>query len=308
MSLQNFPWLLALYVVLLAVAASAAVWAVVGGRFRRQVLARMEGPGGVTVSAPILITERRSLSDRFAEWIRPRLPQSWTDSTSWAEKLLQAGFESRGSVAIFSAIRLVFGLVLPVSVFVLVAGRPIRDVMMFVVVAIAIGILGPSAAIDRMIQMRRDRLRRAIPDMLDLMVVCVEAGVSLDAAILRVSRDLGSAHPEMAEEMAIINRKVNAGVPREQALQGLWTRTGIEELRSLAANMVQSERWGTSIAKVLRINAETLRRKRKQTAEKKAAQAALKMMAPLLLFLLPALFVVILGPAVMRISTAFATQ
>jgi tight adherence protein C len=144
--------------------------------------------------------------------------------------------------------------------------------------------------------------------MLDLMVVCVEAGVSLDAAILRVSRDLGSAHPEMAEEMAIINRKVNAGVPREQALQGLWTRTGIEELRSLAANMVQSERWGTSIAKVLRINAETLRRKRKQTAEKKAAQAALKMMAPLLLFLLPALFVVILGPAVMRISTAFATQ
>jgi tight adherence protein C len=103
----------------------------------------------------------------------------------------------------------------------------------------------------------------------------------------------------------IINRKVNAGVPREQALNGLWGRTGLDELRGLAASMVQSERWGTSIAKVLRVNAETLRRKRKQYAEKKAAQAALKMMGPLLLFLLPALFVVILGPAAINVASAF---
>jgi tight adherence protein C len=133
----------------------------------------------------------------------------------------------------------------------------------------------------------------------------VEAGVSLDAAILRVARDLAVTHPDLAGELMVINRKVNAGVPREAALNGLWSRTGLEELRGLAASMVQSERWGTSIAKVLRVNAETLRRKRKQTAEKKAAQASLKMMGPLLLFLLPALFVVILGPAAINISQAF---
>ena len=159
--------------------------------------------------------------------------------------------------------------------------------------------------LDRLVQIRQDRLRKAVPDALDLLVVCVEAGVSLDAAILRVARDLSVTHPDLAEEMMVINRKVNAGVPRETALNGLWSRTGLEELRGLAASMIQSERWGTSIAKVLRVNAETLRRRRKQYAEKKAAQASLKMMGPLLLFLLPALFIVILGPAAMNVSAAF---
>jgi tight adherence protein C len=132
--------------------------------------------------------------------------------------------------------------------------------------------------------------------------------VSLDAALLRVARDLSFTHRELAGELAMVNRKVNAGMPREQALQGLWTRTGLEELRGIVASMVQSERWGTSIAKVLRVNAETLRRVRKQTAEKKAAQAALKMMGPMVVFMLPALFIVLLGPALMRITAAFAEQ
>ena len=176
---------------------------------------------------------------------------------------------------------------------------------MYVGISAIIGLLGPPGVLDRLVQRRQDRLRRAMPDALDLLVVCVEAGVSLDAAILRVARDLQSAHPDLGGELLGINRKVNAGVPREHALNGLWTRTGLEELRGLAANMVQSERWGTSIAKVLRVNAETLRRKRKQAAEKKAAQAALKMMGPLVAFLLPALFVVILGPSAIKIAAAF---
>jgi tight adherence protein C len=133
----------------------------------------------------------------------------------------------------------------------------------------------------------------------------VEAGVSLDSAILRVARDMATTHPDLSSEFLIVNRRVNAGIPRERALQGLWERTGLEDLRGLVSSMVQSEKWGTSIAKVLRINAETLRRKRKQAAEKKAAEAGLKMMFPLMLFLLPALFVVILGPAAMSIATNF---
>jgi tight adherence protein C len=169
-------------------------------------------------------------------------------------------------------------------------------------------VLGPPAVLDRLVQRRQARLRRAVPDALDLLVVCVEAGVSLDAAILRVARDLSVAHPDLAGELAMVNRKVNAGMSREQALQGIWVRTGLDELRGLVGSMVQSERWGTSIAKVLRVNAETLRRVRKQKAEKKAAQAALKMMGPMVLFLLPALFVVLLGPAFMRISAAFGTS
>jgi tight adherence protein C len=100
----------------------------------------------------------------------------------------------------------------------------------------------------------------------------------------------------------VVIRKVNAGIPRERALHSLWERTGLDEICALASNMVQSERWGTSIAKVLRVNAETLRGRRKQEAEKKAAQATIKMMFPLLLFLFPALFVVLLGPVALRLG------
>jgi tight adherence protein C len=298
----NLP--LVLLIGLLVVAVSAAAWVALTGRQRRDVLARVEGGNEAVVRAPLLTTPKTSLADRIGEWVAARAPESWGDSAGATEKLLHAGFEGSTATVLFVAIRVVFGLALPVGVFLWVAGQPQAAILRYVGLAAAVGLLAPSAMLDRLVQMRRDTLRRSLPDALDLLVVCVEAGVSLDAAILRVSRDIGSAHPDLANELAIVNRKVNAGVPRDQALYGLWTRTGLEELRALAANMVQSERWGTSIAKVLRVNAEVLRRKRKQRAEKKAAEASLKMMGPLLLFLLPALFVVILGPAAMSIAAA----
>ena len=159
--------------------------------------------------------------------------------------------------------------------------------------------------LDRLIRQRQERIRRSVPDALDLMVVCVEAGVSLDAAILRVSREIRLAHTDLAHELAVVNRKTNAGIPRDGALRGLWQRTGVEELRTLVSSMIQSEKWGTSIATVLRVAAETLRRKRRQTAEKKAKQAPLKMTFPLVLFILPALFIVIMGPALVQVINEF---
>ncbi len=297
---------LILLVVVIAGAVSVAVYAWVAGRQRREILMRVENPTlAATLPSPLLASPSKSFGDRLAEWLADRTPASWTGGEQASTKLVQAGFESQTAAVLYGSIRVVFGILLPLSVFVALAGSPQRTVLMYVVVSILIGLLAPAAVLDRLVQIRQDRLRKAVPDALDLLVVCVEAGVSLDAAILRVARDLAVTHPDLAGEMMVINRKVNAGVPREQALNGLWSRTGLEELRGLAASMVQSERWGTSIAKVLRVNAETLRRKRKQTAEKKAAQASLKMMGPLLLFLLPALFVVILGPAAINISQAF---
>ncbi len=111
----------------------------------------------------------------------------------------------------------------------------------------------------------------------------------------------GSAHTDLAHELAVVNRKTNAGIPRDTALRSLWQRTGVEEMRALVSSMIQSEKWGTSIATVLRVSAETLRRKRRQTAEKKAKQAPLKMTFPLVLFILPALFIVIMGPALVQV-------
>ena len=153
-----------------------------------------------------------------------------------------------------------------------------------------------------MVARRRDRIRKAIPDSLDLLVVCVEAGIGLDSALLRVARDMSFLHPDLAGEFLLVNRTVNAGLAREEALHGLWQRTGVDELRGLASSMVQSERLGTSIARVLRVYSESLRRKRRQTAEKRAAEASIKMIIPLALFMLPALFALILGPAAMSLA------
>ena len=163
----------------------------------------------------------------------------------------------------------------------------------------------PAGFLDRLVRQRQERIRRSIPDALDLMVVCVEAGISLDAAILRVAREVRLAHVDLAHELTVVNRKMNAGIPRDVALRGLWQRTGVEEIRSLVSSMIQSEKWGTSVATVLRVAAETLRRKRRQAAEKKAKQAPLKMTIPLVLFILPSLFIVIMGPAFVQVVQEF---
>jgi tight adherence protein C len=163
-------------------------------------------------------------------------------------------------------------------------------------------VIGPKAALDRMVGKRRDRIRKAIPDSLDLLVVCVEAGVGLDSAMLRVARDMAFLHPDLAAEFLVVNRTINAGISRDDAMHGLYQRTGLEDLRGLASSMVQSERLGTSIARILRVYSEALRRKRRQTAEKRAAEASIKMLIPLALFMLPALFALILGPAAMTLA------
>jgi tight adherence protein C len=216
--------------------------------------------------------------------------------------LLQAGFDGPAAPPVFAAIRILSALLIPGAMF---AWGPRDSGTMFMLsatISIALGLIAPSAILERLRRIRQERVRRSIPDSLDLLLVCVEAGVSLDAAILRVGREMAMLHPELSSEFLLMNRKMNAGLRREEALQGLYQRTGVEELRALAANMIQSERWGTSIAKVLRVYSETLRRKRRQAAEKKAAVAATKMIFPLALFILPALFAVIGGPAVLAMG------
>lgn len=172
-------------------------------------------------------------------------------------------------------------------------------------IAEAIGAARLFAAVERITGRRRERISRGIPDALDLLVVCVEAGVSLDAALQRVSRELAIAHPELADEITDMSRRLAAGMPRDQAFQSLHARTGVEELRSLATHLIQSERWGTSIANVLRTYSRDLRRRRRRAAEQRAATAATRMLAPMALCIFPTIFIVILGPAVLRIAATF---
>jgi tight adherence protein C len=222
---------------------------------------------------------------------------------SGSEKLLvQAGFESPAAGPIYASIRILSALFIPGAMFAWGPRDSSTMLLLSATVAIGLGLIAPPAILERLRRLRQERIRRSIPDSLDLLLVCVEAGVSLDAAILRVGREMVMLHPELSNEFLLMNRRMNAGLRREDALTGLFQRTGVEELRALAANMIQSERWGTSIAKVLRVYSETLRRKRRQAAEKKAAVAATKMIFPLAMFILPALFAVIGGPAVLAMG------
>ena len=306
--LETLPLSLFVLVGILVLAVSVAGYAYASGRRRQQVLGRVDGRTVVVNPGSIFVDEKVGLFERLGRGLRGIIPRPLKDSRPTAGKLMKAGFEGPEAPVIFGAVQITSVLLLPLLAYALL---PRTDVTFFfggVALALIIGMLLPAAGLNYLVRRRQLSLRRALPECLDLLVVCVEAGVSLDAALLRVGRELRSTHRVLADELLVINRKVNAGVPRERALQGLYDRTGVDELRSLVASMVQSERWGTSIATVLRVYSETLRRKRRQFAEKKAGEAAVKMLIPLVLFLLPALFVVLLGPGVLLVLEMLRTM
>jgi tight adherence protein C len=291
-----------LLIVLLAIAVAVVAYEVQADRERRALLERVNAPD---TSAVLLKTTRESLPTRLGKWIQGRVPTAWADRQQMSERLLHAGFDGPSAAAVYGVLWVSSSIVVPLAALALAPRRNTAFYVAVFVAAVAVGLLAPRAALDRLAQPRHEKLRRALPDAMDLLVVCVEAGISLDAAILRVAKEMATLHPELAEEFLIVNRRVNAGITRERALHGLWVRTGLEDLRGLASNMIQTERWGTSIATVLRVYAETLRRKRKQAAERKAATAPLKMLFPLGVFIFPSIFVVIIGPALIKIYGMF---
>jgi tight adherence protein C len=287
----------------IVVAVAAALYALQVARVRRELVLRLDGQAGVA-SAPITILRGTDEGwvTRLGRWLRENAPSSWSNAGEAAPLLVQAGFEGDFAPLFYTTIRVTAAVLLPLAAFVLGPQANFRNLLLLVVLAAAAGVIGPKAALDRMVGKRRDRIRKAIPDSLDLLVVCVEAGIGLDSAMLRVARDMAFLHPDLAGEFLVVNRTINAGLSRDDAMHGLYTRTGVDELRGLASSMVQSERLGTSIARILRVYSEALRRKRRQTAEKRAAEASIKMLIPLALFMLPALFALILGPAAMTLA------
>jgi tight adherence protein C len=301
-TIQGIPLTLIFLVATIVVAIGTAVYVALAESERKATLDRVSPVGEPErITERLLLSAAPSRSARFAAWVQDRMPAGFSGSTTGRDKLTHAGFDGTAAPILFSTFRIASLVLFPVLGLLL---APRDNPLLFYLapfIGFLIGIAGPQAILDRLVASRQSRIRRSIPDALDLLVVCVEAGVSLDAAIVRVSRDMATLHPDLSLEFAQVVRRVNAGMARDRALQGLFQRTGVDELRTLAASMIQCERLGTSIARVLRINAESLRLKRRQHAEKRAAEAALKMIFPLALFLLPALMVIILGPAVIEI-------
>lgn len=270
---------------------------------RRQVLAR-SGGAALPPQARLRIIRQGAQREMRLRRLLRRAPSVWAQNEEVQNSLVRAGFDSPVAPLVYAMTRAAAIVVFPVAAVVLLPGASFTVRIISILGALLVGLLLPVWYLMRAVRVRQEKIRRSLPDALDLLVVCVEAGISLDAAILRVARELVHAHPQLAREFMTVNRKTNAGMTREDALRGLYQRTGVEEIRSLVSSLVQSEKWGTSSARVLRVASESLRRRRRQLAEKRAATAPVRMVLPLALLIFPALFVVILGPAMMSIITA----
>jgi len=225
-------------------------------------------------------------------------------------KLLNAGFRQENAVAVFFGIKLILMLLGLGIVFPIVALKfgMTRNTMTLTVMAGGLGFYLPGIVVDSRKKKRAEGIFLGLPDALDLMVVCVEAGLGLDAAMRRVTSELATSCPVLCEEFAISNFQLQMGRPRKDVLRDLGLRTGVDDMRSLAAVIIQAEKFGSSIGAALRVQSDALRLRRRQFAEERAAKTAVKIMIPLVLFIFPGVFVVLVGPAGIQIANTIMSK
>ena len=224
-------------------------------------------------------------------------PQSRSEMGKLQQRLVTAGYRQHEAVAIFFGIRLGCAL----AIFALLA-TPIvmKPNLLMALLGCGAGYLLPSMALGRMAKKRQHQIRLGLPDALDLMVVSVEAGLGLDQAIQRVGVELASAHQELSDELRLIGLELRAGKARIDALHNFAERTGVDDIISLVAMLVQTDKFGTSVAQSLRVHSDTVRTKRRQRAEEAAAKIGVKMVFPLVFCIFPSIWVVTIGPAVIK--------
>ena len=236
------------------------------------------------------------------------LPQVELERDKAMLQLSRAGFRSPMALHAYYLIKTVLALVLPLIILVSANWLPrigTTIILTYAMFASGIGLLGPNIVLQRILENRMKGLRNGFPDALDLLVVCVESGLGLAAAIQRVAEELEVSHPELAFELLLVNAEIRVGMPRERALKNLADRTGLEDIRGLVALLVQTMRFGTGVADALRVYSEEFRDKRTQKAEEQAAKMGTMLVFPLVLFMFPIFFIVAIGPAVLRIIDAF---
>jgi len=243
--------------------------------------------------------EQKERAQKMLADVGKLLPASPKNVSRTQRLLIRAGYRKPEAVTIFRGAKTVFFVSLVSLVY---FSGYYKESMASLAFAMMAGFLLPDIWLSRRIRRRQHRIRLALPDALDLLVVCVEAGLGLDQSLMRVSEELRIAHPELSEELQLVNLEIRVGKTRMDALRELSARTGVDDIQSLVAMLIQTERFGTSIARSLRVHSDNLRTKRRQRAEEQAAKTPVKMVPVLVFFIFPALFVVILGPAVISLA------
>jgi tight adherence protein C len=216
---------------------------------------------------------------------------------------IRAGIRSPGAENVFAGLKVAGAVAGAALLCGLAFARSMESsrVVMAAMAGVAGGYLAPDEILKMRIRRRKARIEKALPNTLDLLTICVEAGLGLDQAIVHVAGELAPAYPDISDEFSMISLELRAGKRRSECLRALGERTGIKELKKLTAVLIQADRFGTSIAQSLRVHSEHLRTERRQTAEEKAAKLGVKLVFPIFFFILPSLFVVTVGPVLVRI-------
>jgi tight adherence protein C len=259
--------------------------------------ARLRALGGHATIAPEKPVVR--VKERLEQALDPisrAIPLSPSDVSRTRAWLIQAGLRDSRHVTYYFGARLMLAF-LGLAGVILFSGV---DSVPLLVCVPAFGFFIPRFFLKRMIKDRQRRIRIALPDALDLTVICVEAGLALDQALMRVGKDLHHAHPDLSDEFHLVNLEMRAGKPRAEALRNLVDRTGVDDIRSLVGTLIQTDRFGTSIAQALRVHSDSLRTQRRQRAEEQAAKTTIKMVPPLVIFILVPFLAVTIGPALIQ--------
>ena len=236
----------------------------------------------------------------LAKRVGEKAPRSPKEMGSLRLRLVQAGFRRDEALTIFFGLRVMFALTLFTLFSTSLIARPNLTMALG---GLGAGYVLPGMVLARLAKRRAHRIRLSLADMLDLLVVSVEAGLGLDQALSRVGAELAFAYPELSDELKLINLELRAGKPRSEALRNLADRTGVDDLSSLVTMLIQTDKFGTSVAQSLRVYSETLRTKRRQRAEEAAAKTGVKMVFPLVFCIFPAIWVVTIGPAAIKFVT-----
>jgi tight adherence protein C len=240
--------------------------------------------------------------------IRPSMKNDAAQMSKLRMKLAMAGLRSETAPTTFLASKTMMAVLvgLAAAAYVWAKGTHLENAIGITMIAAGLGFLAPNLWLSSAISKRGEKIRNGLPDTLDMMVISVESGLGLDAAFQRVGDEMKKVHPVLAEELQLVTLESQMGIPRAEALGNLSTRTGLDEVRSLVAMINQTERFGTSIAKALRNQSDALRIKRRQAAEERAQKTTVKLMAPLILFIFPAILVVLAGPAALKMIEALS--
>jgi tight adherence protein C len=225
------------------------------------------------------------------------------------QRLIQAGYPNAAAVPMYLGLRVAVPALMGMGAALLLPSlgfSAVKTLLMSMYFG-SMGYLLPSIMVGRRLKKRQKEMQKALPDALDMLVVSVEAGLGLNQAMVRVSEEIYRISPVLSEQLALVNLEIRAGTSRPEALRNLAERTGLQDISSLVGMLIQTDRFGTSVAQALRVHSETMRTKRRQRAEEAAAKTTIKMIFPLVFCIFPALFVVILGPALIQIYKALAS-